>query len=306
MSICKFAALSAATILLAGCSGSSGGGNGGGGTGGETVSVLFGLADETEIALDQKGTRFRQVAGTGPNAEGGPALVADYSASTLSKKAKDVNLSVFRYATGAGAPADNVRILALVDGSVDGVAVKTGSGTDDDVRQGKVDTRSFTVTEVQQDQSVFGILLVNEERTEYGTFENTHAFAGGVAAGALPGAVANYSGSFLGYLVLNDGSSSAEGGTFALTSDFGAAINQVSGVITLDGTVANSLDLAGSLAGSGFSGTAIVVSDGGDSLSNGASGSASGQFFGATGEEVAGTLQIIDTGAVLTGAFGGN
>ncbi|MEM6465617.1 MAG: hypothetical protein AAF679_03800 [Pseudomonadota bacterium] len=318
MTVRTGALLACLTVVLGACSnGGSGSGGATGGTGGGTgvttqqaappPPILFSLPAEQEITLSQKGTRFRSVDGTGPDAEGG-AVFRNFDAANLVKKAQREDFSVFRYASAPNSLSDNLRIFTLAPAAIDGQAVLRGTGQDRDVRPGRVDERDFQVDEIRQTFSIYGLLEVDERRPEYGTFKNLHAFAGGidVAPGGLPAVAVQYNGSFIGFLVdPTNGTFSRTGGTATLDVDFAAVANQVTGLITLDGTVANSLTLNGGLVGSGFSGLASVNADAGDTLANGTLGQMDGQINGLLGEEATGTVQIETPSAVLTGAFGG-
>ncbi|MEO1550492.1 MAG: hypothetical protein AAFR93_08670 [Pseudomonadota bacterium] len=312
----KSLGLTALAVGLAACSsGGSGSGSGNGSGGGGTTTqqaappppILFSLPAEQEITLSQKGTRFRSVDGTGPDLEGGPVF-RTYEALNLVRKAQREDFAVFRYASIPNSLSDNLRIFALAPASIDGQAVLRGTGLDRDVRPGRVDERDFQVDEIRQTFSIYGLLEVDERRPEYGVFKNLHAYAGGieVAPGGLPAIAVQYNGSFVGFLVdPSTGSFTRTGGTAQLDVDFAAVANQVSGLITLDGTVANSLTLNGGLVGSTFAGLASVNADAGDTLANGTLGQMDGQINGLLGQEATGTVQIETPSAVLSGAFGG-
>jgi hypothetical protein len=163
------------------------------------------------------------------------------------------------------------------------------------------------MTDVELDHSVFGVFSTDDIGATTGgvprEFFEIHAYAAGTEVSALPNA-ADYTGRFVANVI-------SEGGTGAMQLDLPANLNVnflgnlMTGTI---GAVASpDIVLNGSVSGPDMAGTATVNS-GAVVLTNGATGSFSGRFYGPGAVEGAGTIGISDSaGAMdheLVGAFG--
>jgi len=266
-------------------------------------STLLGTAVDSEIVVQSHSASLdRSTARVA-------ALTNDFTLRSRDAYGSDTAFRRFRYGKPRNTyhPERNYTV-PLTQSNVAGQKTGTGTAvfTSDDV-ENSVTSRTFTVTDVVQSNSVFGIFSTNDVGlTTAGApreFLEIHAYAAGTAVSALPNN-ADYSGRFLAQ-VISDSSTGATQIDLAANLNVNFLGNMMTGTIGDPG--APDIVLNGSVSGAALSGTATVNSSS-VVLANGATGAFQGSFYGPGAVEGAGTLGISDTSGTthheMVGAFG--
>ncbi len=291
--------------LVGACSSGSGSSSGGstpaagGGTGPVT---LFGSVTDTDIAVQSQSA----------TSNGNTGLVSTYAnAFTLrpvDEFASGNKIRRVRYGRTRATfqPLRNYSVPLTVT-SAGGQDIGTGSATfTGDAVESAVVSRTITMTDVEQANSVFGVFSTNDTGTAArGNFFDIHAYSAGIAATALPN-TASYTGTFYAN-VISDGTL---GTTNQLNLPANVNVNFLGNIVTgtLGAIGSPDITLNGSVSGTTMTGTATVSSTG-VTLANGSAGTFSGGFYGTGASEIAATLGISDTSGAtnheMIGAFGG-
>lgn len=299
----RFCVVAVATsVLLSGCS-SGGSGTSPAGGASSAQSTLLGTPLDTDIAVQSHSASLDRSSGLTR------AEAQDFTIRSRDAYGEGEDFRRLRYGKPRKSyhPKRNYTIpLTITDvaGQATGTGTATFTGTD---VESSVTSRTFEITDVALNSSVFGIFSTNDiGQTKSGTpreFFEIHAYAAGTDASALPNN-ADYSGRFLAQVI-------SDGGTGATQIDLPANLNvnflgnMMTG--TIGATASPDIVLNGSVSGTAMTGTATVNSTA-VVLANGATGNFSGGFYGEGAVEGAGTLGISDrSGAInheLVGAFG--
>ncbi len=294
--------LLAASFALGACStgGTSSGTISGGASG--VAPTLFGQALDTEIPVQSHSASLDE--GTGLVR----SYAQDFSFRSRAEYRKNGDFRRIRYGKPFPSyhPFRNYTVPIVVTTS-SGESVGTGSATFSgaDVETGVI-TRTITLTDVELDNSIFG-LFSTDDTGPRGDYFEIHAYAAGSAATALPN-TATYSGSFLAD-VIADGAVGASGTATRVNLPANLSVNFLGNTVagTIGSTSSPDITLSGVISGTDMSGTATVASSG-VVVANGSTGTFNGGFYGAGASEAAGTLGISDTAGAtnqqLVGAFG--